>query len=93
MTDDGGTTSYVDWDAARIALGEVARVFVAAKEGETVAAEDFQGVHNYLLIPAGVRATLESLSLEEQTAIKKVIGNLASNHFYLEGGPGGLAFY
>ena len=93
MTIDGGTPTYVDWDAARIALGEVAQVFVHAKEGETVAPEDFQGVSNYNLIPQGVRVTLENLSYEEQIAIKKVIGNLASNHFYIEGGPGGLAFY
>ena len=90
MTADGGTNSDADWDEARIALGRVADLL---RVNETVTSEDLQGVENYRLIPEGVRETLESLSPEEQLVVKKVFMNLSSNHFYLEGGPGGLRFY
>ena len=90
MSTDGGLYSEANWDEARIALGRVAEIFVA---NDTVAPEDIQGVENYQLIPQGVRETLENLTYEEQAAAKKVISNLAENHFYLEGGPGGLRFY
>jgi len=90
MTADGGSNSEADWDEARIALGRVADVL---RKHESVAPEDLQGVENYYLIPAGVRETLENLSPEEQIVVKKVFENLSANHFYLEGGPGGLRFY
>lgn len=90
MTADGGTNSDADWDAARIALGRVADLL---RENDNVSPEDFQGVENYRLIPEGVRETLESLTPEEQLLVRKVFTNLAANHFFLEGGPGGLRFY
>ena len=101
MTDDGGMNPDVEtWDEARIALGRVADLireklgsYTEPGWGETVTAEDLQGVQNYELIPEGVRETLENLTPEELYAVKKVFENLAANHFYLEGGPGGLRFY
>jgi hypothetical protein len=100
MTADGGSTSEVDWDEARIALGRVADLlreklgsYTEASWNETVSLEDLQGVENYHLIPEGVRDTLENLTPEELRVVKKVFENLAENHFYLEGGPGGLRFY
>jgi hypothetical protein len=100
MSADGGSNSEADWDEARIALGRVADLireklgsYTEPGWGETVTAEDLQGVQNYHLIPVGVRETLENLTPEELRAVKKVFENLAENHFYLEGGPGGLRFY
>lgn len=101
MTDDGGVNPDVEtWDEARIALGRVADVireklgsYTEASWNETVSREDLQGVKNYHLIPEGVRDTLENLTPEELRVVKKVFENLAENHFYLEGGPGGLRFY
>jgi hypothetical protein len=90
MTTDGGTNAYPDWDEARIALGRVADLL---RENDDVSTEDLQGVENYRLIPEGVRQTLENLTPEEQLLVRKVFADLASNHFYLEGGPGGLRFY
>jgi len=90
MTTDGGSYSDADWDEARIALGRVADLL---RENDAVSAEQLQQVENYRLIPEGVRGTLESLTPEEQLLVKNVFSNLASNHFYLEGGPGGLRFY
>lgn len=101
MTDDGGVNPDVEtWDEARIALGRVADVireklgsYTEASWNETVSREDLQGVENYHLIPEGVRDTLENLTPEELRVVKKVFENLAENHFYLEGGPGGLRRY
>jgi hypothetical protein len=101
MTDDGGMNPDVEtWDEARIALGRVADLlrkklgsYTEASWNETVSLEDLQGVENYHLIPEGVRDTLENLTPEELRVVKKVFENLAENHFYLEGGPGGLRFY
>ena len=90
MTSDGGTYGDADWDEARLALGRVADLL---RENETVTPEDLQGVENYRLIPEGVRETLESLSPEELDVVKRLISSLAANHFYIEGGPGGLHFY
>ena|SRR5687768_14399815 len=101
MTADGGMNPDVEtWDEARIALGRVADLireklgsYTEPGWGEMVTPEDLRGVHNYHLIPQGVRDTLENLTLEELRVVKKVFENLAENHFYLEGGPGGLRYY
>jgi len=90
MTTESGSYQEEDWDAARIALGRVADIL---RERETVSPEDLRGVENYRLIPEGVRETLESLSPEELDVVKRLISSLAANHFYIEGGPGGLHFY
>jgi hypothetical protein len=90
MTAEDGTYPDPAWDDARIALGEVAEVFRA---NATVTPEDLQGVRNYALIPEGVRTTLENLTPDEQAFVKDFIAVLASNHFYIEGGEGGLRFY
>ena len=90
MAADGDTSPATDWDEARIALGRVADLF---RDNETVGPGDLYGVENYRLIPEGVRETLENLTPEEQLAAKKMFTVLAANHFYLEGGPGGLRFY
>ena len=101
MTADGGMNPDVEtWDEARVALGRVADL-IREKLGSytepgtsgTVTLEDLQGVQNYHLIPEGVRDTLENLTPDELRVVKKVFENLAKNHFYLEGGPGGLRFY
>jgi hypothetical protein len=101
MTDDGGMNPDVEtWDEARIALGRVAELLQKqlgsyAEPGTTgtVTPEDLQAVPNYQLIPEDVRSTLENLTPEELRAVKKVFENHAANHFYLEGGPGGLRRY
>jgi hypothetical protein len=101
MTADGGMNPDVEtWDEARIALGRVADLireklgsYTETSWNETVSRAELQGVENYDLIPEGVRETLENLTPEELRAVKKVFESLAQNHFYLEGGPGGLRFY
>ena len=101
MTDDGGMNPDVEtWDEARVALGRVAELiqkqlgsYTEPGTTGTVTPEDLQGVHNYHLIPEDVRHTLENLNPEELRVVKKVFENLAKNHFYLEGGPGGLRYY
>jgi hypothetical protein len=101
MTADGGMNPDVEtWDEARIALGRVAdlireKLGSYGKPGsyETVSLEELRAVENYHLIPEGVRETLENLSPDELRVVKKVFESLAENHFYLEGGPGGLRFY
>ena len=101
MTDDGGMNPDVEtWDEARIALGRVAELmqeklgtYTEPIPDGTVTLADLQGVKNYHLIPVSVRETLENLTLEELRVVKKVFENLAMNHFYLEGGPGGLRIY
>jgi hypothetical protein len=101
MTDEGGMNPDVEtWDEARVALGRVATL-IKEKLGSytepiptgTVTPEDLQGVPNYHLIPEDVRTTLENLSLAELRVVKNVFEKLAKNHFYLEGGPGGLRMY
>jgi hypothetical protein len=107
MTDDGGMNPDVEtdvetWDEARVALGRVAELIQTQlgsyEEGipgttGTVTPEDLRRVKNYHLIPEEVRLTLEALSPEELRAVKKMFEKLAQNHFYLEGGPGGLRRY
>jgi hypothetical protein len=101
MTDDGGMNPDVEtWDEARVALGRVAELiqkqlgsYTEPGTTGTVTPEDLRGVHNYHLIPEDVRDTLENLTLEELRVVKKVFESLAANHFYLEGGPGGLRRY
>ncbi len=105
MTDDGGMTPDVEtWDEARIALGRVAEL-IKRKLGSytepipdgTVTTAELQAVLNYDLIPEEVRITLEELTLpehiDELRVVKNVFEKLAKNHFYLEGGPGGLRRY
>ena len=108
MTDDGGMNSDVEtWDEARVALGRVATLIqqklgpygegIPPGSDGTVSLEELQEVHNYHLIPEEVRMTLEELILpehmDELLVVKKVFEKLAMNHFYLEGGPGGLRRY
>jgi hypothetical protein len=90
MTTESGSYQGEDWDAARIALGRVADIL---RERERVSPEELRGVENYRLIPEGVRETLESLTPEELAVANRLISSLAANHFYIEGGPGGLHFY
>jgi hypothetical protein len=100
MTTDGGTTSDdntnlddTKWDGARIVLARVADVFREHEIG-TVTAEILEAeVENYYLLPDLTRETFGNLTPAEQAAVTKVIQNLASDHFYIEGGPGGLHFY
>ena len=103
MTDDGGMNPDVEtWDEARVALGGVATL-IKEKLGSyndpipdgTVTTAELQEVHNYHLIPEEVRITLEELThnIEELRVVKNVFEKLAKNHFYLEGGPGGLRRY
>ena len=101
MTADGGMNPDVEtWDEARIALGRVADLireqlgsYTEPGTTGTVKVEDLRGVYNYHQIPEDVRHTLENLTPQELRAVKKVFESLAENHFYLEGGPGGLRFY
>jgi hypothetical protein len=105
MTDDGGMNPDVEtWDEARVALGRVATLiqkklgtYTEPIPGGTVNLADLQGVHNYDQIPEDVRHTLEDLIRPEHIAelrvVKNVFEKLAMNHFYLEGGPGGLRWY
>jgi hypothetical protein len=101
MTDDGGMNPDVEtWDEARIALGRVAELmqkklgtYTEPIPGGTVTTAELQEVPNYHLIPEEVRFTLENLTLEELRVVKNVFEKLAKNHFYLEGGPGGLRRY
>lgn len=103
MTDDGGMNPDVEtWDEARIALGRVAELiqkklgtYTEPIPGGTVTTADLQGVHNYHLIPEDVRHALEDLilNIDELRVVKNVFEKLAKNHFYLEGGPGGLRMY
>jgi hypothetical protein len=107
MTDDGGMNPDVEqdvetWDEARVALGRVAELIKTKLgsynnpiEGGTVTPADLQGVDNYDLIPQEVRDTLEELThnIDQLRVVKNVFEKLAKNHFYLEGGPGGLRMY
>jgi hypothetical protein len=106
MTDDGGMNSDVEtWDEARVALGRVATLIqqklgsygegIPPGSNGRVSLEELQGVTNYNLIPEDVRHALEDLilNIDELRVVKKVFEKLAKNHFYLEGGPGGLRFY
>ena len=106
MTDDGGTNPDVEtWDEARVALGQVATLIqqklgsygegIPPGSNGRVSLEELQGVKNYHLIPEDVRHALEDLILrpEELRVVKNVFEKLAQNHFYLEGGPGGLRRY
>jgi hypothetical protein len=101
MTDDGGMNPDVEtWDEARVALGRVATLikeklgsYTEPIPGGTVTNAELQAVPNYHLIPEEVRITLENLQLEELRVVKNVFEKLAKNHFYLEGGPGGLREY
>jgi hypothetical protein len=101
MTDDGGMNPDVEtWDEARVALGRVAELikmklgsYTEPIPGGTVTTEELQEVHNYNLIPEEVRITLENLTIDELRVVKNVFEKLANNHFYLEGGPGGLRRY
>ena len=106
MADDGGMNPDVEtWDEARVALGEVATLIQQklgsygegippGSNGEVSVAE-LQGVHNYDLIPQEVRDALEELihNIDHLRVVKNVFEKLARNHFYLEGGPGGLRMY
>jgi predicted Zn-dependent protease with MMP-like domain len=103
MTADGGMTPDVEtWDEARVALGRVAELIQQKlgtyteplPDGRVTLAE-LQGVHNYHLIPEDLRHTLEDLilNIDELRVVKRVFEKLAMNHFYLEGGPGGLRMY
>jgi hypothetical protein len=105
MTDDGGMNPDVEtWDEARIALGRVAELikrklgsYTDPKPDGTITTAELQAVLNYDLIPEEVRITLEELTLpqhiDELRVVKNVFEKLAKNHFYLEGGPGGLREY
>jgi hypothetical protein len=103
MTDDGGMNpddpnlDDSKWDGPRVVLGRVAEVIrrhLAQQPPEHVTPEILQTeVENYYLLPDLTRETLESLSPDEQDAVTKVIQNLATDHFYIEGGPGALIFY
>jgi hypothetical protein len=105
MTDDGGMNPDVEtWDEARIALGRVAELikrklgsYTDPKSDGTITTAELQAVLNYDLIPEEVRITLEELTLpqhiDELRVVKNVFEKLAKNHFYLEGGPGGLREY
>jgi hypothetical protein len=90
MAADGGTYPETNWDEARIALGRVAKLF---NESNEVTQEDLYRVENYELIPQPVRETLEGLTADERQVVKRIFATLAMNHFYLEGGEGGLRFY
>jgi hypothetical protein len=106
MTDDGGMNSDVEtWDEARVALGRVATLIqqklgsygegIPPGSNGRVSLEELQGVTNYHLIPEDVRQALEHLilNIDELRVVKNVFEKLAKNHFYLEGGPGGLRRY
>jgi hypothetical protein len=97
MTADGGSNSEAYWDEAREALGEAADFFLQNTPVDPDMLPDLlPGAvthYDYYSIPADVRHTLEHLSRDEQIAIRKMFQNLALNHFYLEGGPGGLRGY
>jgi hypothetical protein len=104
MNPDVETWDVETWDEARVALGRVATLiqkklgtYTEPIPGGTVTKEELQEVHNYHLIPEDVRHTLEDLILpqhiDELRVVKRVFEKLAMNHFYLEGGPGGLRMY
>jgi hypothetical protein len=92
MTADGGMSPETYWEReeARRALGRVAQLF---NRDDEFRLEELRGLENYELIPASVREALEGLTPEERQAVKKLFTSLAENHFYLENGLGGLAFY
>jgi hypothetical protein len=92
MTADGGMSRETYWEReeARRALGRVAQLF---NRDDEFSLEELRGLENYELIPASVREALEGLTPEERQAVKKLFTSLAENHFYLENGLGGLAFY
>jgi hypothetical protein len=99
MTAYGGSNAQADWDEAREALGAAAEFFLGNTPVDPDKLPDLlrravqDAGRNYDSIPQDVRQTLEQLSREEQIAIRKMFRNLAENHFYLEGGPGGLRGY
>jgi hypothetical protein len=96
MTTDGDPHSDdTKWDGARIVLGRVAEVIRRyAAQGKHVTPDILQTeVEDYHLLPDLTRETFEKLTPAEQDAVTKVIQNLASDHFYIEGGPGALIFY
>jgi hypothetical protein len=96
MTTDGDPHSDdTKWDGPRIVLGRVAEVIRRhLAQGEYVTREILETeVDNWELLPDLTRDTLGGLSPAEQDAVTKVIQNLASDHFYIEGGPGALIFY
>jgi hypothetical protein len=55
--------------------------------------EDLSRLENYELIPEQVRHAIEDLSVEERRVVKSFIITLAENHFYVEGGGGGLRWF
>ena len=81
----------------RIVLGRVADVIrqhLAQVPPEHVTREILEAeVDNWDLLPDLTRETLGDRSDAEQDAVTKVIQNLAADHFYIEGGPGGLRGY
>lgn len=87
MTADGDMNPKTYWDEARIALGRVSKLFY---ENIEFTQEDLLRLENYELIPEQVRQAIEDLSLEERQVVRNFIGTLAQNHFYLEGGGGGV---
>jgi hypothetical protein len=99
VTADGDSNSQAYWDAAREALGAAADFFLQNTPVDPEMLPDLlrgavrDAGSNYDSIPQDVRQTLEQLSRDEQVAIRKMFQNLALNHFYLEGGPGGLRRY
>jgi hypothetical protein len=90
MTAYGGTNPEMNWDEARIALGRVAQLF---NENPEFTREDLYRLENYELVPQPVREALEGLTADERQVVKRIFTTLAQNHFYLEGGEGGLRFY
>jgi hypothetical protein len=92
MTADGGMSpeTYREREEARRALGRVAQLFNDRPE---FTLEELRGLENYERIPGSVREALEGLTPDERQAVKRIFTTLAENHFYLENGLGGLAFY
>ena len=98
MTTDGDPHSDdTKWDGPRIVLGRVADVIrqhLAKVPPEHVTRQILEAeVDNWDQLPELTRKTLGELSPAEQDAVTKVIQNLAADHFYIEGGPGGLRGY
>jgi hypothetical protein len=87
MTADGGMSPEMYWDEARIVLGRVSELFC---EDIEFTQEDLLRVENYQLLPEHVRQAIEDLSVEERRVVRSFVNTLAQNHFYLEGGGGGV---
>jgi hypothetical protein len=95
-TNGDETNPGTNWDEARIALRQVAYYLNSVDTGDEqyeFSLEGLRGVKNYELIPESVRKTLEDLKPEERQLVKGIFTTLEKNHFYLEGGGGGLEVY